>query len=175
MSTKIGLFYGTTGGNTGDAAKRIQQALNELVPDTVEAIFDVANTDVKKMLDYNALILGISTWNVGELQDDWNDAMKLLDEMDLSGKKVAIFGLGDQYGFSDTYQDAMGILAEKALERGAQLVGFTPITGHNFDASRAARDGKFVGLALDEDNQSELSEERIKAWAKQLQAEFGLG
>jgi flavodoxin len=87
MSTKIGLFYGTTNGNTGDAAKRIQQALNELAPNTVETIFDVANADVKKMLDYDALILGSSTWNIGELQYDWDDAMNSLNEMDLSGKK----------------------------------------------------------------------------------------
>lgn len=174
MSTKIGLFYGTTNGNTGDAARLIQQALNELAPNTVEAIFDVANADTGKISEYVALIWGSSTWDIGELQYDWGDVIDSLDGVDLSGKKVAIFGLGDQYGYSDTYQDAMGILAEKALARGAQLAGFTPTTGHKFDASRAVQDGKFMGLALDADNQPELSGERIKAWAKQLQAEFGL-
>ncbi len=174
MSTKIGLFYGSTNGTTGDAAQKIQQSLNELAPGVIETIFDVANTDVKKMLEFDALILGSSTWNFGELQDDWADVIDSLDKMDLSGKKVAIFGLGDQNGYCDTYQDAMGILAEKVLSRGAQLVGFTSTDGYDFSESRAVEDGKFMGLALDEDNQAALSDERIKGWVKQLQAEFGL-
>ena len=173
MPAKIGLFYGTTNGNTGDSATRIQQSLNQLVPNAVEAIFDVANTDIKKILDYDFLIFGSSTWDLGELQYDWLDAIEALDNMDLKGKKIAIFGLGDQYGYSDTYQDAIGILAEKVIERGAQLVGFTTTTGHKFDGSKAVKDGKFMGLALDEDNQANLSNERIQAWVKQIQSEFG--
>ncbi|HAG84604.1 MAG TPA: hypothetical protein DCL61_26490, partial [Cyanobacteria bacterium UBA12227] len=83
-------------------------------------------------------------------------------------------GVGDQVGYPDTFQDAMGILEEKISELGGQTVGYWPTNGYEFNESKAIRDGNFVGLALDEDNQSDLTEERIEAWVAQLKSEFSL-
>ena len=123
----------------------------------------------------NTLSIACPTWNVGELQSDWESFYDdQLDNIDFSGKKVAYFGEGDQIGYPDTFQDAMGILEEKISELGGETVGYWSTEGYEFSDSKALRDGKFVGLALDEDNQSELTEERIKAWVAQLKTEFGL-
>lgn len=70
--------------------------------------------------------------------------------------------------------DALGILEEKISEQGGTTVGYWSKDGYDFNESKALRDGKFVGLALDEDNQSDLTEERIKAWVTQLKKEFSL-
>ena len=169
---KIGLFYGSTTGNTADAAETIRQAFNEISPGSIEDVFDIAQTGIEAMADYDMLILGISTWDIGELQYDWVDVMDDLENLDLDGKKVAIFGLGDQLGFPDTFQDAIGMLGEEVRKRGAELVGFTSTEGFNFYESRGVENGQFMGLSLDEDNQPDLTAKRIKDWVEQLQEEF---
>jgi flavodoxin I len=35
-------------------------------------------------------------------------------------------------------------------------------------------DGVFLGLALDDDNEAELTEERIRDWVGQLVVDFGI-
>ena len=171
---KIGLFYGSTTGNTANAAEAIRQAFNEISPDIVVDVFDIAKTGIEAMADYDMLILGISTWNIGELQYDWADVMDDLENLNLAGKKVAIFGPGDQIGFPDTFQDAIGILGEKVRKRGAKLVGFTSTEGFDFHESLGVENGQFMGLSLDEDNQPDLTAKRIKDWVEQLQEEFEL-
>jgi flavodoxin I len=123
---------------------------------------------------YDKLILGCPTWNIGELQSDWDRLLPQMDTLDLSGRQVALFGLGDEGGYPDTYQDAIGIIGEKARERGATLVGFWPTAGYDFLESRGVEDGMFMGLMLDDDNAPELTPERIKVWVQQLVQEFGI-
>ncbi|XPM52958.2 MAG: flavodoxin FldA [Leptolyngbya sp. IPPAS B-1204] len=167
---KIGLFYGTQTGNTQTAAEMIQKELGGNVVD----LHDVANASTDDFAEYEYLIIGCPTWNVGELQADWEGFYEELDSIDFSGKKVAYFGPGDQVGYSDNFQDAMGILEEKISELGGQTVGYWPTDGYDFSDSKAVRNGKFVGLALDDDNQSELTAGRIKQWVAQLRQEFGV-
>lgn len=168
----IGLFYGTQTGYTQTAAEMIQQ---ELGGDSVVELYDISKVEPSDFEQYDKIIIGCPTWNVGQLQDDWDSFYENeLDNIDFSGKKVAYFGEGDQDGYADSFQDAMGILEEKISELGGETVGYWKTDGYEFTESKAVRDGKFVGLALDEDNQSDLTEERIKAWAAQLKQEFGL-
>lgn len=168
----IALFYGTQTGNTQTIAESIQSALGG---DSVVEVFDIADADVSDFENHQYLIVGCPTWNVGELQSDWDGFYEdELDNIDFTGKKVAYFGVGDQIGYPDNFQDAMGILEAKITELGGKTVGSWAIEGYEFDESKAVKNGKFVGLALDEDNQSELTDERIKAWAQTLKSEFGL-
>lgn len=169
--TKIGLFYGTQTGYTQTAAEMIQKEFGE---DSVVTLSDISKVESTDFEGYNYIIIGCPTWNVGELQSDWEDFYDQLDNIDFSGKKVAYFGEGDQVGYPDTFQDAMGILEEKVSELGGETVGYWSTDGYEFTDSKALRDGKFVGLALDEDNQSELTNERIKAWVSQLKQELAL-
>lgn len=169
--SKIGLFYGTQTGNTQDAAETIQA---ELGGDSVVTLFDVAEADSSGFEGYDCIIIGCPTWNIGELQSDWEGLFDELDSVDFDGKKVAYFGAGDQQGYPDNFQDAISMLEEKIAELGGTTVGYWSTDGYDFNQSKALRDGKFVGLALDEENQSELTDERIKAWVAQLKTEFGL-
>lgn len=169
---KIGLFYGTQTSNTQTTAELIQK---EFGGDDVVTIQDISQTEPTDFSEYQYIIIGCPTWNVGELQSDWESFYDdQLDSIDFSGKKVAYFGEGDQIGYPDTFQDAMGMLEEKISELGGETVGYWSTEGYDFSDSKALRDDKFVGLALDEDNQSELTEERIKAWVAQLKPEFGV-
>ncbi|WP_416674390.1 flavodoxin FldA [Egbenema bharatensis] len=170
--SKIGLFFGTQTGNTETVAEQIQQ---EFGGDGVVTLHDVSSADTDDFSEYDCIIVGCPTWNIGELQSDWEGLYEELDAIDFSGKKVAYFGAGDQIGYADNFQDAMGILEEKISELGGKTVGYWSTDGYDFNESKAVRNGKFVGLAIDEDNQSDLTDERVKTWVAQLKQEFGVG
>lgn len=162
---EIKIIYGSTTGCTESAAQAVGAAIGAA---SILNITDAAAAD----FDADLLILGSSTWGIGELQDDWISGIEKLDAVDLTGKKVAVFGLGDQDGFGDSFCDAIGIIAEKAKTRGAVIVGETSAEGYRHSASAAEKDGVFCGLALDENNQPELTASRIDAWVAQLKQEI---
>ena len=166
----IGLFYGSTNGATAAVAQQVADAFAERGV-TVE-LFDIADYVLETMLDFDHLILGVSTWNTGQLQADWEAVFEELDELDLTDKQVALFGLGDQVGYPDTFLDALFFVADKVRERGATLVGRWPVDGYRFNQSWAVEDGWFLGLAVDEDNQGSLTHGRVNDWVVQLMSEF---
>jgi flavodoxin I len=168
---KVGLFYGTQTGNTQTVAELIQK---EFGGDGVVELHDIASVDTSDFAQYGCIIVGCPTWNVGELQADWEGFYDELDAIDFQNKKVAYFGAGDQVGYADNFQDAMGILEEKISSLGGKTVGYWSADGYDFNESKAVRDSKFVGLAIDEDNQSDLTNTRIKSWVAQLKQEFGV-
>ncbi len=168
--SKIGLFYGTQTGKTESIAEIIQEELGT----TVVTIHDMSQAEVADFNNYQNLIIGAPTWNVGELSSDWDAFFPDLDEIDFNGKKIAYFGVGDQVGYADNFLDAIGILEEKISELGGKTVCPWPVDGYDFSESRGVRDGKFIGLALDEDNQGDLTESRIQTWVVQVQQAFGL-
>ena len=165
---KIGIFYGSTEGNTEDVAERVQKALGDT---------DVHNVDAasaEDMADYDILILGASTWEIGELQEDWETFIDVLDDVDFSGKKVSYIGLGDADGYPDTFVDAIGMIHEKIADSGAEFFGATSTDDFEFDESKGVVDGKFLGLVIDEDNESDKTDDRIGAWVAQIKGELGL-
>jgi len=172
MPQKIGLFYGSSTCYTEIAAEKIREQLGEDVVD----LHNVADAPVDLMAAYDLLILGIPTWDYGELQEDWENCWDDLGRIDLSGKRVAIYGLGDQVGYPQWFQDALGFLWAKVVNQGAYPVGKWPSEGYDFEDSKAiTEDGAyFFGLALDEENEFDLSPERISRWCQQLRTEFGL-
>jgi flavodoxin I len=169
--TKIGLFFGTQTGNTQTIAEDIQKALGG---DSIVTLHDVYKAEASDLEIYDTLIIGCPTWNIGEMQSDWEGLYGELDKVDFNDKTVAYFGPGDQVGYADNFQDAIGILEEKISSLGGKTVGHWPIDGYDFTESKAVKNGKFVGLALDEDNQPELTDQRIRAWSAQLKQELGL-
>ncbi|OEE85637.1 flavodoxin FldB [Enterovibrio norvegicus FF-162] len=167
---KIGLFYGSTTCYTEMAAEKIRDILGDELVD----VHNIKDAPVSDMNQYDLLLLGISTWDFGELQEDWEAVWNQLEGLKLQGKTVALFGLGDQEGYAEWYLDAMGLLHDQLLPTGLNFVGYWPVEGYTFDASKAlTEDGKhFVGLALDEDSQYELSDERIATWCEQVLTEY---
>ncbi|GAA5647012.1 MULTISPECIES: flavodoxin FldB [Vibrio] len=168
---KIGLFYGSTTCYTEMAAEKMRAIIGEDLVD----IHNVKETPLTLMSDYDLLILGISTWDFGEIQEDWSAIWEHIDGVPLNGKSVALFGLGDQEGYGEWFLDAMGLLHEEIRKTGANIIGYWPNDdSYQFDASKAlTADGRqFVGLALDEDSQYELSDERIQTWVEQILIEY---
>ncbi|MCC7447244.1 MAG: flavodoxin [Anaerolineae bacterium] len=170
---EIGMFYGSNTGFTEEIARQIKEMLDHIAPGLVE-VFNVAHATASDMARWDCLIFGMPTVNIGQLQDDWDVFWPHLDEIDFTGKQVAIFGLGDQYNYSDTFLDAVGILANKVKERGGTLVGEWPIAGYQFENSLALDGDHFMGLALDEDNEPELTQGRLDTWIPQVLAAFGI-
>jgi flavodoxin I len=172
MSQPIAIFYGSTTGDTETAAEDIQSALQDAGLGPVE-LFNVANADLKEIEKFEYLLFGISTWNIGELQDDWDFAFSDLDDIDFTGKTVALFGMGDQLGYPDNYMDALGILGKKVREQGATIIGKWSVEGYEHYESLGVEDGVFLGLALDNTNQGNLTDDRIAQWVPQIIQEFG--
>ncbi|MCM1005624.1 MAG: flavodoxin FldA [Prevotella sp.] len=159
---KTAIFYGSTSGNCEGIANKIGDALG------VTDIFSASQLDAAKIAEYDNLLLGSSTWGCGDLQDDWYDGVELLKSSNLADKTVAVFGCGDSCGFSNTYCDAMGTIWQAAKEADANLIGAVSTDGYSYDDSTAVVNGNFVGLALDEDNESDKTDERIAAWVEEI-------
>ena len=172
---KIGLFYGSTTCYTEMAAEKIQGKLNELFGADLVELFNIKDHGFAQMTEYDLLILGISTWDFGELQEDWEAQWQDLEQLDLTDKTVAMFGLGDQEGYAEWFQDALGMLHDVVIAQGANPIGYWPNSDdYEFIASKALTEDQshFVGLALDDEGQYDKSEERIATWCEQLLTEL---
>ena len=169
-NTNCALIFGSCTGKTAYLAERIVEAFR---PEIDLMLIDVSTIEAKDIPEFSFAICGIPTWDEGELEYGWADVYEDLDDVVLNETTIAMFGLGDQWSYGDTYQDAMGILYKKLVERGATGgIGFTSTDGHDFVESCAVETDHFVGLALDEENQDELSEQRIKEWCQQVKLEL---
>ncbi len=166
MSTAIGIFYGSSTCYTEMVAEQI---FAQLGPERA-TLHNIADTPISKCKEYDYLLFGIPTWDYGELQEDWENIWDDVAGLDLSGKTAAIFGLGDQIGYPDWYQDAMGYLYHLLSSLGVTLVGHWPNQGYEYAESKAlTEDGEyFVGLPLDDENQADLTEDRITKWLSSL-------
>ena len=165
---KIGLFYGGATAKTAVVALKIQEAFaeNEVV------LIPIEGATRKEFESFDNIIAGTSTWFDGELPTYWDEFLPEIESIDMTGKKVALFGLGDQERYPDKFVDGIGILAEAFTKSNAELVGFMPVSDYQFTQSRAVKEGHFLGLALDVENQSEQTEERILKWVAELKKEF---
>lgn len=168
----IAIFYGSTSGTTEEIAEKIQQEIGEDICDlySMEEDFD----DVDDLLKYDYLLLGCSTWGAGEVQNDWREPLfdMEMDKPDFSGKTIAIFGPGDCEGHSKHFVGALGTLYDQFKALGANVVGSVSADDYSFEKSTALRNGKFVGLPLDEVNESEKTDQRIADWLELLKADF---
>ena len=168
---KIGLFFGSDTGNTESVAHKIRSKISN------ENVYLIDMYDAKKedFDQYDKIILGLSTWHDGQLQSDWDTFFEEFKEVDFKGKTVALFGLGDQYVYCDYFIDGVGIIGKVVIENGGKIVGKWPTKGYEHTESKAElEEGVFLGLAIDEDNQFEQTDERIDTWVAQIISEFPL-
>lgn len=168
----IAIFYGSTTCYTEMAGEKIQQELQSRLNQSID-LFDIKDTSLAKSQAYDVILYGISTWDFGELQEDWESTWEDIAALELSGKAVGLFGLGDQLGYADWFQDALGMLHDELIVLGCEIIGYWPNEGYEFIASKGLTPDKefFVGLSLDDENQYDLSDERIKLWCEQLVAQ----
>ena len=165
---KTAIIYSFATKKTAKVAELIKTAFND---DAVELV-NAEEIKASVFLSYDQLILGVPTWFDGELPNYWDEFVPEIEDMDLKGKKIALYGLGDQKGYPENFQDGVGILAEILENQGAEIVGFTSTEGYEFESSRALRDNLFLGLAIDFENQSSENKIRIPAWVESLKKVF---
>ena len=165
---KTGIFYG---GTENGSTKSVTDKLANLLNVSSEDIINIADASIETLNKYDCLIFGTSSWGIGGAHYDWENFVDLLSDVEFNDKKVAIFGLGDQKQYPESFVDGMGLIYCR-LDAKDCVVGFTPIEGYDYYFSMAERDGRFVGLALDDDSQPELTIPRLEAWADQLKKEF---
>lgn len=161
---KTCIIYGSSTGTCESVAQTIAARLGL----SDENVFNAGDITTDTVNEYEVLLLGTSTWGSGELQDDWYDALNSVKAADLAGKTVAIFGCGDCESYGDTFCGAMGVIYDELKDSGCTFVGQVDTDGYSFEASDAVVDGKFVGLALDDVNESDKTETRIDSWLESI-------
>jgi len=169
---QIGLFFGSTTCYTEMAAEKIR----DIIGADIVTLHNIKDEPLKNAEQYDFIIFGISTWDFGEIQEDWESKWDDIADVNLNGKTIALFGMGDQQGYGQWFQDALCMLHDEINTQTFTQLGFWPNdSSYEFEASKALTpDGKqFVGLALDEDSQYELSDERIATWVEQVMTEYG--
>ena len=173
---RIGIFFGTDTGRTRLIAKQIAKKLG----DAADAPVNIGRATLADFLAYEALIVGSPTLGDGMLpgestglsQPSWEEFVPQLAAANLSGKTIAIFGLGDQKKYPDEFVDAIGLLHDAFVARGARVIGRWPTAGYDFAASQAVDGDEFLGLALDQHHQPVLTDERITTWLAQITPEL---
>ena len=169
---KIVLLYWPKGGNTENAAVKIAKAFGDI------DVFDIKSFNVEDIDNYDLIITGASTigaenWEDASNDNEWSRLDLELRKHDLSNKYVAFFGLGDQVLYPDHFADVLGNFEEEFRNLNAKIVGRWPSTGYKFTDSDGEKDGFFYGLAIDEDNEEELTEERARKWSEKIIKEMG--
>lgn len=167
---KIAIFYGSTLGNTERVANQIYEKFN----DCECVLFNIKdlNSSNEEIGEYDLYIFGTSTWGVGDMQDDWEEFD--FKRINVENKFVALFGLGDSEVYSWTYCDALLKIHRIFKMKKAKIIGYVSTQDYKFAKSEAVENDKFLGLALDEDNYEDLTEERIDNWVKQLKKEVSI-
>lgn len=168
--TKIALIYGSDTGTTEGLAPEFNKLLSLNFDVESLDMYDVKPKDFDR---FNYFVLGLSTWYDGDLQSDWEAFFDQFCEINFTDKVLAIFGLGDQYGYGQYFVDGIGIIASQIEKSGGKIIGNWSSDGYDFEESKALKEGGlFYGLPIDEDNQPELTTERIEAWVLQITEEF---
>ncbi|MFC2112702.1 flavodoxin [Bacteroidota bacterium] len=166
---KTGIVYSFNTHKTSKIAKRIADALEGTAKVEMINVEEVTSDQFQK---FDNLICGTATWFDGELPNHWDEFVPDLEDMDMKGKTIALFGLGDQKGYPENFLDGMGILAEILEAQGAKLVGFTSTEGYTYESSRAERGDQFCGLGIDYESQGSKNKDRVNAWVDKLKLEF---
>jgi len=170
---KIGIFYGTEKGMTEAMAHAMYRVLGD---DIASTPLNVNQAKVSELMQYNALILGVPSYGVGELpgrttgseEGNWEEFLFRLDESDLSGKRIALFGLGNQQKYYDRFAGSLIHLYRHVTAYGAEVIGAWSTEGYQFSRSNSVINDKFVGLVLDHHTQPEMTKDRILGWLEQI-------
>ncbi|MGV3344481.1 flavodoxin FldB [Enterobacteriaceae bacterium LUAb1] len=167
---KIGLFYGSSTCYTEIVAEKIRDIIGE----ELVTLHNVKDDALRLMEQYDMLILGIPTWDFGELQEDWEAVWSTIPALSLQGKIVALYGMGDALAYGDWFLDALGRLHDVLIPTGVHFVGYWPAAGYEFTASKALMNNgtHFTGLALDDVNEFTLTDQRLATWCEQILTEM---
>ncbi|OYT16152.1 MAG: hypothetical protein B7C24_09340 [Bacteroidetes bacterium 4572_77] len=165
------VLYWPKAGNVEKSAKNVAARYGDI---EIKPIDEVNTEDLQSHDNYilGCSTVGAATWDSSENKDPWPAFFKACEQVGISEKNIALFGLGDQVRWPDHFVDGLSIIYEQIKKQSKNIVGKWSVKGYDHVQSEAQEGDYFVGLALDEDQQEELSDERIEKWIKQIKAEF---
>ena len=173
--SKTAIFFSPEGGNVNHVADQLGEMLGNDKADVIPVI-SANKEDVDK---YKKVILvgstvGTDHWDNEVIVDEWSEFFTKIQDISFEDKKVAIVGLGNCVLYPEHFADGMADLHDRITKQNGKVLGFVDSEGYEFTDSEAVNeDGLFCGLALDEDNEYDLTEERLKKWIQQLKPDFG--
>lgn len=170
---KVLLAYWPLKGNV----EYISNLLAEKLADYTIVKKSIQEVTVDDLKEFDNWIIGGSTvgshvWMDADDSNRWHDFFGLLGDVNMNEKVVSFFGLGDQILYPNHFVDGLGVFQEEFSKVNANIVGQWPIEGYTFTDSEGVRDKYFFGLALDEDQQDDLTEGRISQWLDMIKKEF---
>jgi flavodoxin I len=165
---KVAIVYSFNSNKSAKIATKIAERMSKFAIDKL----NVENCTAEDFIKFDNFILSVPTWFDGELPNYWDEFLPALENVDFTGKKFALFGLGDQKSYPENFCDAVGILSDFFKERKAIIIGCTSAESYVFESSKAIKDGRFTGLLIDQENQSKFTDDRIHRWTNQLEQEF---
>lgn len=166
--SKTGIFYSFHTNKTSKVSEKIIEAFGK---DQLEVV-NAEDVNEENFLKFDNYIIGVATWWDGELPNYWDEFVPAIEDMDLKGKKFAIYGLGDQKGYPENFNDGIGLFADIIEQQGGTVVGYTSTDGYSYESSYAVRGDQFCGLAIDQENQARLTKKRVEDWVSQVKKEF---
>jgi flavodoxin I len=172
--SKTALFYSPEGGNVN----RVANMLGEMIGNDKVDIIQVKEVEKGDLTKYEKVILlgstvGADHWSNETIVDEWPEFFTKIKEISFEKKKVAIVGLGNSFLYPSHFVDGMAVLYEKLTKQNAKVLGFVEKKGYDFIDSEAVNDdGFFCGLPIDEDNEEELTAERLENWISILKSDF---
>jgi flavodoxin I len=158
-------------------AKKIHKLLGDDIADKPINVNRIVPAD---MLRYDALILGTPSYGVGEIpgrdvgciEANWAEFLAQMPAADLSGKRIAMFGLGAQERYAERFASSLMALYQLFKGWGADMIGDWSAEGYTFQHSAAAADGRFVGLVIDQRTQGMFTEARLATWTAQIKPQL---
>jgi flavodoxin I len=172
---KIVLLYWGKGGNVERTSHKVFGMFD---PDIID-IFDVVSFDINKLKDYKLMILGHSTigaedWHDAKADNEWNAFFRRLENKGSNNITAASFCLGDQVLYPDHFVDSLEIYKNEIDKLNINTIGEWSTEGYKYTDSDGEKDGMFYGLALDVDNEPDLSDTRIKLWTDNIKKEVNI-
>ena len=172
--SKTALFYSPEGGNVN----RVTNKLGELIGNDRVDIIPVKEVEKGDVDKFDQVILlgstvGADHWDNEIVVDEWIEFFMKIKEISFEKKKVAIIGLGNSVLYPEHFADGMAVLYERIIKQNAEILGFVDAKDYDFTDSEAVNDDSFFcGLAIDEDNEAELTTERLEKWISSLKSDF---
>lgn len=141
---KISLIYGTSGGNTQIVCEKVCEVLRATHS---VVLIPAQKASQKDLLDADVIILASPTYEHGVLEEKMERFISRIQNIDLTGKKCTVIGLGDTIYEDDYCVASAKILMQFIKDKGGELV-VAPLT--------------ILKSPIP------LLETRIKTWAEQL-------
>lgn len=172
---KMGIFCGTAGGTSMVVADALVEAFGIDEDDVINMEEDFDDVE-DQLMEYDILFVGSSTWGQGDVHHSWVDPqLEIEDEgFDFSGKTVALFGAGDCVKHGEHFCSALAKLKKTFEKAGATVVGSIPKEGYTYEFSLAEEGDQLCGLAIDQHNEEDKTEERIEKWIDILKRDLSL-